>query len=173
MSEVDAKRVGIAGVSRYGKAALVAMAFDQRFAMGLIASSGAGGTAAAGGNTRFDGLRRRYRRLLEASIKRPLAVAAVFALLMGASAWLYSRIPTEYAPKEDRGAFFVIVNGPEGASYAYMEEYMDEIERRLMPLVDWSAAHLPESVSEHLDFEPGDDEEEENAKSEETEQDEV
>ena len=43
--EVDAKRVGIAGVSRYGKAALVAMAFDQRFAMGLIASSGAGGTA--------------------------------------------------------------------------------------------------------------------------------
>jgi hypothetical protein len=42
--EVDSKRVGIAGVSRYGKAALVAMAFDQRFAMGLIASSGAGGT---------------------------------------------------------------------------------------------------------------------------------
>jgi lysophospholipase L1-like esterase len=41
---VDAKRVGIAGVSRYGKAALVAMAFDQRFAAGLIASSGAGGT---------------------------------------------------------------------------------------------------------------------------------
>ncbi len=42
--EVDSSRVGIAGVSRYGKAALVAMAFDQRFAMGLIASSGAGGT---------------------------------------------------------------------------------------------------------------------------------
>ena len=42
---VDAKRVGIAGVSRYGKAALVAMAFDPRFALGLIASSGAGGTA--------------------------------------------------------------------------------------------------------------------------------
>lgn len=42
--EVDAKRVGIAGVSRYGKAALVTMAFDQRFAAGLIASSGAGGT---------------------------------------------------------------------------------------------------------------------------------
>jgi hypothetical protein len=39
-SGVDAKRVGIAGVSRYGKAALVTMAFDQRFAMGLIASRG-------------------------------------------------------------------------------------------------------------------------------------
>lgn len=41
--EVDARHVGIEGVSRYGKAALVTMAFDQRFYMGLIGSSGEGG----------------------------------------------------------------------------------------------------------------------------------
>ena len=41
---VDSKRVGIEGVSRYGKAALVTLAFEQRFAMGLIGSSGEGGT---------------------------------------------------------------------------------------------------------------------------------
>lgn len=41
---VDAKKVAIAGVSRYGKAAMVTMAFDERFGMGLLASSGAGGT---------------------------------------------------------------------------------------------------------------------------------
>jgi hypothetical protein len=40
---VDAKRVGIEGVSRYGKAALVTMAFDERFAVVLIGSSGEGG----------------------------------------------------------------------------------------------------------------------------------
>jgi (4-O-methyl)-D-glucuronate---lignin esterase len=40
---VDAKKVGIEGVSRYGKAALVTMAFDQRFAMVLVGSSGEGG----------------------------------------------------------------------------------------------------------------------------------
>jgi hypothetical protein len=40
---VDAKRVGIEGVSRYGKAALVAMAFDRRFAVVLVGSSGEGG----------------------------------------------------------------------------------------------------------------------------------
>jgi len=40
---VDAKKVGIEGLSRYGKAALVAMAYDQRFAVGFIGSSGAGG----------------------------------------------------------------------------------------------------------------------------------
>jgi hypothetical protein len=42
-SAVDAKHVGIEGVSRYGKAALVTLAFEPRFAMGLIGSSGKGG----------------------------------------------------------------------------------------------------------------------------------
>lgn len=40
---VNAKQVGIEGVSRYGKAALVTMAFDTRFAAVLIGSSGEGG----------------------------------------------------------------------------------------------------------------------------------
>ncbi len=53
---VDGRHVGIEGVSRYGKAALVAMAFDQRFAMGLIGSSGRGGASL---------LRRNYGEKLE------------------------------------------------------------------------------------------------------------
>ena len=40
---VDAKHVGIEGLSRYGKAALLAMAYDSRFAIGFIGSSGEGG----------------------------------------------------------------------------------------------------------------------------------
>jgi hypothetical protein len=40
---VDAKHVGIEGVSRFGKAALVTMAFEPRFAMVLVGSSGEGG----------------------------------------------------------------------------------------------------------------------------------
>jgi hypothetical protein len=41
---VDAKQVGIEGHSRYGKATIVAMALDQRFAIAYVSSSGAGGT---------------------------------------------------------------------------------------------------------------------------------
>jgi hypothetical protein len=40
---VDAKHVGIEGVSRYGKAALVTLAFENRFALALVGSSGKGG----------------------------------------------------------------------------------------------------------------------------------
>ncbi|HLT72402.1 MAG TPA: hypothetical protein VKZ75_07100 [Cyclobacteriaceae bacterium] len=42
-ADVDQLRIGIEGLSRYGKAALVAMAMDQRFSVALIASSGVGG----------------------------------------------------------------------------------------------------------------------------------
>jgi len=41
--EIDMNRVGIEGLSRYGKAALVAMAYEPRFSIGFIGSSGAGG----------------------------------------------------------------------------------------------------------------------------------
>ncbi|MGP8270589.1 MAG: acetylxylan esterase [Terracidiphilus sp.] len=40
---VDAKQVGLAGHSRFGKTALVALAYDQRFAIAYVSSSGAGG----------------------------------------------------------------------------------------------------------------------------------
>jgi hypothetical protein len=40
---VDSRRIGVEGVSRYGKAALIAMAFDPRFAVVLVGSSGEGG----------------------------------------------------------------------------------------------------------------------------------
>jgi hypothetical protein len=41
--DIDAGHLGIEGLSRYGKAALVAMAYEPRLAIGFIASSGAGG----------------------------------------------------------------------------------------------------------------------------------
>jgi hypothetical protein len=42
---VDAKQVGLEGHSRYGKATLIAMAYDQRFAIAFVSSSGAGGAS--------------------------------------------------------------------------------------------------------------------------------
>ena len=40
---IDGRRIAIEGLSRYGKAALVTMAYDPRFSIGFIGSSGAGG----------------------------------------------------------------------------------------------------------------------------------
>ncbi|MEQ1789286.1 MAG: efflux RND transporter permease subunit [Rickettsiales bacterium] len=77
-----------------------------------------------------------YIRMLEECLNRTRSVIIAFFLVIGMAGLLFTQIPSEYAPKEDRGAFFVMVNGPEGASYAYMVEYMNEVEKRLMKFVD-------------------------------------
>lgn len=89
-----------------------------------------------GVNSLFRTLRKGYMASLRFCLRVPLVIGIVFALLVGGVAWLYPNITQEFAPQEDRGAFFVFVNGPEGSSYTYIEEYMTEIERRLMPYVE-------------------------------------
>ncbi len=81
-------------------------------------------------------LRHYYSRALHACLKHLGILVVVFLGLLGGTLWLTQQLPTEYAPREDRGAFFVMVNGPEGASFSYMTEYMDEIEARLMKYVE-------------------------------------
>jgi multidrug efflux pump len=74
----------------------------------------------------------RYRNLILASLRKSYLTVGIFILLLVASVGLFHFIPSEYAPREDRGNFTISINGPEGATYAYMEQYMSEIEKRLM-----------------------------------------
>ncbi|MBL1267799.1 MAG: efflux RND transporter permease subunit [Halomonas sp.] len=84
----------------------------------------------------LSGTQRRYQATLEWMLKMRWLVVAAFVLLMGATAWLATVLPNEYTPQEDRGNFIVLVNGPEGATFDYMMDYMDEIEARMTPLVE-------------------------------------
>jgi len=69
-------------------------------------------------------------------LKLPILAILLFVVLLGVSTWVYPHVKQEFIPKEDRGAFYIMVNGPEGATYKYMEEYMTEIEHRLMAYVE-------------------------------------
>jgi multidrug efflux pump len=84
----------------------------------------------------FERVRRGYHATLQAALRHAWAVGLGFAGLLGGSLWLLEQIPDEYAPKEDRGVFYLMVTGPEGSSYQYIAAYMTEIERRMMPLVE-------------------------------------
>lgn len=81
-------------------------------------------------------VRRGYKKSLLFSLRHIWVVTIGFFALLASSYIAYDHLPQEYTPKEDRGAFFVLINGPEGASYNYMEEYMNEIEQRLQYLDD-------------------------------------
>jgi multidrug efflux pump len=84
----------------------------------------------------FGRLRKGYGWILDRLIMRPIVVGAILIGLFASAYGLSQTIKQEYVPAEDRGGFFVAVRGPEGASYEYMERYMDEIERRLMPYTE-------------------------------------
>lgn len=79
---------------------------------------------------------RLYRTLLTAVLKARLLVLAIFVALIAATVWLAGQLPSEYTPQEDRGSFIILVNGPEGATFDYVMDYMDEIEARLTPMLD-------------------------------------
>ena len=55
-------------------------------------------------------------------LRHPFFSVTVFAAMVAGAGTLATRIPSEYAPREDRGAFFVLVNAPEDATFAYVEE---------------------------------------------------
>jgi len=84
----------------------------------------------------FNWLKAGYSQSIRFCMGAPWLVVVAFVGIILASYFLFKEIPSEYSPKEDRGVFYLIVNGPEGATYEYMEQYMDEIERRMMPYVD-------------------------------------
>ncbi len=80
----------------------------------------------------FKGLRWFYGHVFDIVVKFPVIMIAGLVAAFGAIWLLYQQLGQEYAPREDRGSFFVQVRGPEGASFDYMTPYLDEIERRLM-----------------------------------------
>lgn len=115
---------------------IVALSLSAMLASQLLSAREGEGALAKSVDGVFRLTRRAYGASLTWVLRLRWLVVAVFCVLLAGTAWLYQQTPSEYAPKEDRGAFFVIINGPEGATFEFMEDYMNEIETRLMPFVE-------------------------------------
>ena len=83
-----------------------------------------------------DKVRGVYSRIFDFLVRRPIAIALATLAIMVGSWFIFQDLKSEYAPREDRGGFFMSIRGPEGASFEYMERYLDEIERRLLPYTE-------------------------------------
>ncbi|MGE0857422.1 MAG: efflux RND transporter permease subunit, partial [Hyphomicrobiaceae bacterium] len=115
---------------------VVALSLSPMVASRLLKPSSGRGIVNRAIDATFRAISRGYMALLVWLLRfYPITIVAFLAVCSGIY-WLIERVPSEYAPKEDRGAFFVLVNGPEGATYDYMETYMNEIERRMMPYIE-------------------------------------
>lgn len=76
-----------------------------------------------------------YQRSLKFCLRHSYGILALFILLIISGIVFYQKIPDELVPQEDRGAFFVLVKAPEGASFSYTQKYMHKIEKILMKYV--------------------------------------
>lgn len=88
-------------------------------------------------DAKFESLKHWYTSILIEVVQcSPKRVLMALIILAGAIIMLVKIIPSEFTPQQDRRAFTVLIKGPQGASYSYMLEYVNEIEKRLLPYVE-------------------------------------
>ena len=59
-------------------------------------------------------------------------ISSIFLITLITSSILYMKLPKELSPREDRGAFFLIMNSPEGSSFTNTVSQMLELEKELL-----------------------------------------
>lgn len=75
----------------------------------------------------FVGLNNLYSRTLSAFLRRRWLALPLVAVTLGLIGWLWSTIPSEMAPLEDRSQITINTTGSEGATYEYMRDYTEDI----------------------------------------------
>lgn len=83
-----------------------------------------------------DGYGRQIRRLVALPGKRiALLMLAALGLCAAAIVLLGLRVPSELAPAEDRGRFFISIQAPEGAGYDYTVKQVQQVESIVSKLI--------------------------------------
>ncbi|MGH8130457.1 MAG: efflux RND transporter permease subunit [Steroidobacteraceae bacterium] len=77
---------------------------------------------------RFKRLGDGYRRQISATIGRPMVFGIVLVASAVVSYLLFQFVPKELAPAEDRGAFSIMIEGPEGAGFDYTVQQAQKVE---------------------------------------------
>ncbi|WP_035304575.1 efflux RND transporter permease subunit [Brevundimonas aveniformis] len=114
--------------------AFLALSLSPMLASKILRPARTEGWVARQVNAAMDALRRSYHDTLEMMLGRPMAAAgaSLAVLVVGLGAWsLFSVLPEELVPPEDRGRVSVRVEGPEGSGYDYTRNIMMQVEPML------------------------------------------
>lgn len=77
----------------------------------------------------FEGINRVYERSLNAFLKKRVIAIPFTLVTLVVIGILWSTIPAEMAPLEDRSKINIITRAAEGASYEYIRDYTEDISR--------------------------------------------
>lgn len=97
----------------------------------------------------FDGMNRIYSKWLSSFLKHRWTAIAIMGVALVACVLMWTSIPAEMAPLEDRSSITIRTSGPEGVTYEYMRDYTEDINRladTLMPDAEFITARVGEGV---------------------------
>jgi multidrug efflux pump len=80
----------------------------------------------------FVWLNDKYNRSLESFFTHRWVAFLVVIGSAGLIWAFFSLLPSELAPKEDRGSFRIMASGPEGVTFEFMDAYVDELIEKVM-----------------------------------------
>lgn len=87
-------------------------------------------------DTTFKKIETGYFNSLNKTLHQPFIVAIMLVLSVVALVQLSQKIPSEFVPKEDRGNFFISMQGAEGASFESNAANLKKVEDILLPYLD-------------------------------------
>lgn len=129
------RELAVTMASAIAISALVALTLTPMMCSLILKPHKAGATGfEARINHMLDRVSQAYSRRLQGLLAKRGTIGLAMAAILGASALLYLVVPKELAPAEDRGVFFVSVNGPEGAGFDYTVKQMEQVQAELMAL---------------------------------------
>ena len=79
-----------------------------------------------GADASISWLSRTYARVIHVALQLRYLLLLLFFVGLGATVWMYSRVPTGFIPQEDQGYLFVIVQAPPGSSLEYTGALADK-----------------------------------------------
>ena len=111
-------------------------------------------------NIKKNYLHNKYSENISKIIKTRFLFPIILFVLIILSFFLYKNVSKELSPKEDRGAFFLIMNSPEGSNYNNTVKQMLELEEKLLLLNENKEANrvllrVPRSFSGSENFSDG------------------
>ena len=121
---------GVVAISAFASLSLSPMMCSK-----LLRPVGEGTRLSRAVDSLMNGVRRSYRASLEAALNAKYVVLAAFAFIGLGGLFLFTQLPSELSPAEDRGNIFVSVTAPEGSGFEYTSRIMHQVEAVLTDYV--------------------------------------
>ncbi len=123
--------------------AFVALTFTPMITVKMLSGSSTQGKLYRITEPFFTGLTNFYKRALLGFLRRRWVAVVILVVTLGVVGWLWTQIPSEMAPLEDRSQLKATSTAPEGTSYDYMLAYTDRV-------TDTINKYVPEQDGGHL-----------------------